>query len=187
MRIRPTAAQLVKTGKVLSTAGDNCMVVGSTVLTTFSAILWFCTQNKDNPDGETIVFVGIALMVLVLFCYGTGKILLRERIINSEAFAPEQYALIADELRGRGVSDASRFIREHPEHVRIAHEMTRDIGLAQAYRLEALVYLVDNDPARIADTIQHIFRDRHITDQKEMRELLHTMMETQDAVMTGAL
>jgi hypothetical protein len=194
VNILPSAVKTYKFGKVFSQPGIKFFLIGAVVMTSFSIVLWLGAEGRGNPDTDLFTMLNIVITVIVASVYGLGRFLLRKRTINGETFPPERYAFIADELRRRGINRISRFITEHPDHVHCAHELSRELGLSHGpayrtvmYRLESLIYSEDTDPARTKDALFSIIADRRITDQHEVRELLHTLLRTETPLGAGAL
>lgn len=194
MKILPSAVKTYKFGKVFSQPGIKLLLIGAVVMTSFSIVLWLGALGRGKPDADLFTMLNIVITFVIAAIYGLGHLLLRKRTINGETFTPERYAFIADELRRRGINRISRFITEHPDHVHCAQELSRELGLSHGpayrtimYRFEALVYTEDTDPARTKDSLVSIIADRRITDQHEVRQLLHTLLRTETPLGAGAL
>lgn len=193
MTIRPTAIKAYRFGAVCSQLGVKYCLIVSAALTAFSTTLWLANVGEKSWDHDLFALINIAITLILTVTYGLERFLLRKRTINRRAFAPEQYAFITDELRRRGIRNTRRFITAHPDHVRCAQALSRDLVVYDPkyrtvrYRFEALIYSEDSDPARAKDVIVGIVADRRITDPSEVRALLHTLLNTETPLGAGAL
>lgn len=194
MTILPSAIKVYKLGKVCSQPGIKFMLIGAAVMTSFSIILWFGALDSEKPETDLFTMLNIVITVAFAITYGLGRVLLRNRTINGEAFTPERCAFITDELRRRGITNTRRFITENPDHGHYSQELSRELGILHdpayrtiMYQFEALLYAEDTDPARTKEMLVNIIDDRRITDPQEVRELLHTLLRTETPLGAGVL
>lgn len=165
------------------------------MLTAFTVVSWLGSMN--NAVATAFAVGEISFTLLLSMVYGLGLFLVRKHVINGDSFTSTEYALIKDELRNRGINNARRFMREHPEHVRCAKNMSRGLDMCgvnyhatvwqTAWRIEALIFSVDTDPENTKSILMDIANNRGVIDQDDVRELLHTLLRTATPLGSGAL
>lgn len=191
--------EVCKFGRKCSQLGIKYLLIGAAVMTSFSVVLWLSKLGRSRPDADFFTAMNVVIMIALAATYGLGRALLRQRTINGETFKPERYALIADELRMRGITRTRRFIAAHPDHVRYSQELSRVLAWTFAWdkvpsafqskinKIEALIYSEDNDPERTKDALINIITERGISDYDTARELLHTLLTTETPLGSGVL
>lgn len=194
MTIRPSAIKVYNLSRKCSQFGVKYFLIGSAAMTAFSTTLWLATIGRNTFDRDLFAALNVGITIVLAVTYGLGKTLTRNRKINADTFHPEQYALIKDELRRRGIRNTRRFITEHPDHGHYSQELSRELGILHApayraimYQFEALLYAEEADPARAKEILVNIIADRRITDQNEVRGLLRTLLRTENPLGAGAL
>lgn len=159
-------------------------------------ILLIGLLNKDSAAAIIAGAVLFALPVIAVVLEVFARKVYRERTIGGVDYSPSDYAFIADELRGRGITNAERFIADNPEHQeawkglygfvgRGDYEDITTYGKIRAF--QSLIYSTEMDPHQAAEALKSIIAERKVTDPDSARELLRDYKSVGAPLGSGAL
>lgn len=175
---------------------SRVLIPGSFFFTFVFGGIWIAglTSGREYEEFRITALVLCFVALASLLAFSATQIALRKRTIDGTIYTLPLYALITAELRARGVTSTRRFIKENADYVKCFNEVSEWIYVngttAQwdnLYALRSLIYSAESDPERTRNTLLDILSNRGISDPQEARDLIKTMMNAENAVMSGAL
>lgn len=154
------------------------------ILSTLSVILGL-------TDMMTISFLFYALPAFTAVVAGLGAGFYRTRTIGDEALGAYLYAMIADELRSRGIKNAKRYLLEHPAHVaacsKLGDSMRTVFSSENLRAIQSFIFMKDEDPERTLIAILAIISERKVYEPAAIKSILTQFEEASTPLMSGAL
>lgn len=193
--MRLSNVALTKIGEKSGEAYNFLRKLGHVHLTIALIVVVFGLLGSDPAtiaSGAVLFALPVATVILVTL----ANKLCRTRTIGGVEYSPEDYAVIADVLRERGITNAERFMNDNSEHQAAWKDIYSFVGRGdyegintweEIRAFQSLVYYTEMAPHQAVDAIKSIVAERKVTDINAARELLRDYKSVGSPLGSGAL